>query len=236
MKILSMAAHPDDVELLCAGTLAQLARLGHDVAVCHMTVGDKGGTGDPDELARTREAEARASCDLIGARYLPGFTGDVELYPNADHRARMLANVREVEPDVVLTHAPNDYHPDHRITGKTTVDGVTDGADDGLGDIEVWYMDNLGGVDFFPDLYVDITPVFETKQAMLRCHASQIAWMTEVRHTDMEYVTDWVSRWRGLQAGVPRAEGYRCQRGDGTRLASALGELARPAPEHEERP
>lgn len=228
MKILAMAAHPDDVELLCAGTLAHLVRAGHEVAVCHMTVGDKGGTGDPAELARTREAEARASCELLGARYVPGFTGDLELYANADHRERMLATIREVGPDVILTHAPNDYHPDHRTTGQTVV-GAYEGALDavesvaGLGDAEVWYMDNLGGVDLVPDVFVDITDVIETKQAMLRCHASQISWMTQVRHTDMEYVTDWVSRWRGLQAGFERAEGYLRRRGDGSRLAEALG-------------
>lgn len=219
MKVLVMAAHPDDTEVLCAGTLALLASHGVHAAVAHMTVGDKGGTDSRDEMARTRAAEAKASCDLIGAKYIPGFCGDLELFDNAEHQARMLASLQDVRPDVVLTHAPNDYHPDHRTTSVATVAAVYTSALP----IEVWYMDNLGGVDFVPETYVDIGATFDSKLSMLRCHESQIAWMTKARHTDMEYMIDWISRWRGLQSGLSRAEGFRCIRGDGTALLSVLG-------------
>ena len=227
MKIIAMAAHPDDTELLCAGTLALLSELGHEVSVCHMTVGDKGGTADPNELARTRAAEAAASCGLIGARYITGFCGDLELYDNEPHLAHIRSVLEDVDPDVVLTHAPNDYHPDHRITGKLTVRATADLWPARPDDYpEVWYMDNLGGVDFVPGLYVDIETTYEVKREMLRCHESQIAWMTQVRHTDMEYVIEWISRWRGLQAGCVRAEGFRVRAGDGHALTEAAGSAA----------
>lgn len=222
MKVLAMAAHPDDTEILCAGTLALLASRGVEVAVAHMTIGDKGGTDSPEEMSRTRAAEAAASCELIGARYITGFCGDLELFDNDRHGNQMVRTVLDVRPDVVLTHAPNDYHPDHRITGHVTAAAVRQSALP----IEVWYMDNLGGVDFEPEIYTDIDATFETKRAMLRCHQSQITWMTQARHTDMEYMIDWISRWRGLQSHLSRAEAFRRSSGDGRVLMDALGAAA----------
>lgn len=233
MNILAMAAHPDDVELSCAGTLALLSRSGHDVGVSHMTVGDKGGTGDPDELARTRAAEAKASCDLIGARYVPGFCGDLELYDNEDHLGRLVDTILAVRPDIVFTHTPLDYHPDHRITGELVIAACTRARELGLPTLELWWMDNLGGVDFGPEVYVDIAETFAVKRDMLRCHESQISWMTQVRHTDMEYVMEWMSQWRGLQCGVQRAEGYRLHSGGGDLLTSAVAAALLPPLTHE---
>jgi N-acetylglucosamine malate deacetylase 1 len=206
VRVLAVAAHPDDVELLCAGTLALANRAGHEVWVAHMTVGDKGGQRPPEELARIRGEEAERAAELIGARTLGGVCGDLELYVCDDHRARIREILEEVHPDVVLTHAINDYHPDHRITSRL-VAGEMEAM--GLERTSLLYMDSVGGVDFVPELYSDITETVEVKKEMLRCHASQLEWMASYRHTDIEYLIEWLGRWRGLECGTRYAEGFR---------------------------
>lgn len=206
MRVLALAAHPDDVELLCAGTLARLNEAGHELWIAHMTVGDKGGQRPPEELARIRGEEAVRAAELIGARTFGGICGDLELYVCKEHGARIGEILAESRPDVVFTHALNDYHPDHRITGRLAV-GALDGTTGPRPSL--LYMDCVAAVDFAPDLYSDITATVEVKKEMLRCHASQVEWMASYRATDMEYIIEWMGRWRGLECGVRHAEGFR---------------------------
>lgn len=202
MEVLVIAAHPDDTELLCAGTLAWLQRAGHTVRIAHLTYGDKGGRQDPAELAATREAEARSSAALIGASVLGRICGDLELYLGEQHIEAVRSIVAEQPVDVVLTHRPDDYHPDHRIAGELVIAATS------ACDIPVWFMDTIGGVGFRPTHYVDITDTIGVKQDMIRCHESQMNWMNAARHTDMTYMIEWTARWRGLQCGRPFAEGF----------------------------
>jgi LmbE family N-acetylglucosaminyl deacetylase len=204
LKALVLAAHPDDVEICCAGTMALLARAGHEVVLAHMTYGDKGGRQDPDELARTRHAEAVEAAALIGAGVVGRICGDLELYDAEPHRAAVARLVEEIRPEVVVTHRPDDYHPDHRITGELALAAVrrTDP------DVPVWFMDTVGSVEFHPSDYVDVGDTFDTKIDMIKCHRSQMSWMSTARHTDMPYMIEWAARWRGLQAGVEFAEGF----------------------------
>ena len=206
MRVLAIAAHPDDVELLCAGTLARLGTAGHELSVAHMTVGDKGGQKPPDELARIRGEEAEQAAAVIGARTFGGICGDLELYDCEAHRARIAEILDAAGPDLVLTHALNDYHPDHRITGRLVVGELDRRA---AGAPSLLYMDTVGAVDFVPEVYTDITETVEVKKQMLRCHASQVAWMASYRATDMEYIIEWLGRWRGLECGARYAEGFR---------------------------
>jgi len=207
MKVLAVAAHPDDVELLCAGTLGLLSRQGHELWLAHMTVGDKGGQQPPDELARIRGEEALSAAKILGAETYGGITGDLELYVCARHAQRITELLDEVEPNVVITHALSDYHPDHRITGRMVVDRV------GVRSVQppVLYMDTVAGIDFAPEFYCDIAETVELKKDMLRCHTSQIQWMARYRHTDIEYIIEWVGAWRGLQCGARYAEGFRVE-------------------------
>ena len=227
MKLLVVAAHPDDVELLAAGTLALLRRDGHEIWLAHMTVGDKGGQQSPDELARIRGEEARRAAALLGAEAFGGVTGDLELYRCAAHVDRVRGLVEQVSPDVVFTHALNDYHPDHRVTGQLVLDVVGSRADQPA----VIYMDNVAGIDFVPESYVDVTDALELKKEMLRCHESQVQWMAKARHTNMEYLIEWLGAWRGLQCGARYAEAFRAEAvtGDTERAHVLLADL-RPSP------
>ena len=207
MKVLVVGAHPDDVEVLCAGTLGLLGRDGHDLWLAHMTVGDKGGQQQPDELARIRGKEAVRAAKVLGAKTYGGITGDLELYVCERHAKRITQLLDEVEPDVVITHALNDYHPDHRVTGLLVVDQVAARS----AQPSVLYMDTVAGIDFAPEFYCDITETVELKKEMLRCHESQIQWMASYRHTDIEYIIEWIGAWRGLQCGARYAEGFRVE-------------------------
>lgn len=204
-KVMAIAAHPDDVELLCAGTMARLAKAGHEVVLVHMTYGDKGGRDDPDELARTRHAEALESASLIGATVDGRFCGDLELYPDEPTIARLGELWRRHAPDVVFTHRPDDYHPDHRITGELALATGVQVAPQ----TPIWFMDTIGGVEFEPTVVVDIQETLDLKIQMLECHRSQMTWMSTARHTHMPYMVRSAAGWRGVLSGLTAAEGFQ---------------------------
>ena len=153
MKVLAVAAHPDDVELLCAGTLGLLRDAGHELRLAHMTVGDKGGKQPPDELAQIRGAEAISAANVLGAETFGGICGDLELYAIDAHATRIDEILGLFEPDLVITHVANDYHPDHRITSRLVMSRAAAAERQPA----VVYMDTVAGVDFVPELYTDIS-------------------------------------------------------------------------------
>ena len=153
-----------------------------------MAVFTSGNMGDlnvpPDELAAIRRREAEASAAIIGAKLLWPAVTDELVFPDAQQRRIMIDLLREADPDVIITHGPGDYHPDHRYVSQLVFDsyfqkglphipGQTRPACR-FGQAQVYYMDNVGGIGFSPAEYVDITDVIETKRDMLACHQSQI--------------------------------------------------------------
>jgi LmbE family N-acetylglucosaminyl deacetylase len=219
MNILAIGAHPDDIEILCAGTLAFYAQQGHRVTMAVFTDGSMGDLKIPPAgLAKIRREEQQASADIIGARLLwPGIT-DEHVFPNEAQRRVMIDLLREVDPDVIFTHSPNDYHPDHRYVAQLVFDsyfqkGLPHIPDQSrsacrFGRTQVYYMDTIAGLGFVPAEYVDITAVMETKLRMLRCHKSQFAAISELAHSNLEQVMEIQSRFRGLAAGCAFAEGF----------------------------
>jgi LmbE family N-acetylglucosaminyl deacetylase len=219
MNILAVGAHPDDVELNCAGTLARYALTGHSVTIAVFTCGNMGDLEvPPDELAATRKREATASAALIGARLLWPAVTDELVFPNETQRALMIDVLREADPDVIITHGPADYHPDHRYVSQLVFDSY---FQKGLphipnqarpacrfGQSQVYYMDNVGGIGFNPAEYVDITEVIETKKKMLACHVSQVKPMKELANTDMIELLEVQARFRGIAATCRFAEGF----------------------------
>lgn len=219
LNILAVAAHPDDIELLCAGTLARYAADGHRVWMAIFTSGNMGDARiRPEKLAHIRKAEAHAAAALIGARVLWPAIDDEHVFPNAEQRRVMIDLLREADPDVIFTHSPNDYHPDHRYVSQLVFDSY---FQKGLphipeqkrpacrfGQTEIYYMDNLGGIEFQPTENVDITETMETKRKMLRCHESQFAAMKELAHTELLDLIEVQARFRGIAAGCRYAEGF----------------------------
>src|SRR5438093_10035512 len=114
-RVLAVVAHPDDAELLCAGTLARARRDGAAIGVCVLCQGDKGQPATPiHDLAGVRREEAQAAAELLGAELLTGEFLDGELADGTEQRRKLITLYRQFRPTVVLAHAPNDYHPDHR--------------------------------------------------------------------------------------------------------------------------
>lgn len=219
MNILCVAAHPDDIEILCAGTLIRYAREGHQVTMAIFTSGNMGDTLiPPEELGRIREKETRAAAAVIGAKVIWGGVMDEHVFPNEEQRHLMIDILREADPDVIFTHSPNDYHPDHRYVSQLVFDSY---FQKGLpfipgqskpacrfGHAQLYYMDNLGGIGFLPSEYVDITEVFNIKQQMLACHESQVNAMQQLANTNLAEMVEVQARFRGLAAGCPYAEGF----------------------------
>lgn len=218
MNILAIGAHPDDLEILCAGTLARYARQGHKVTMCVVTDGTAGHREiKPPELARIREDEARRAAAVIGADFLWMGLPDEFVFNDRPTRLRFVEAIRQARPDLILTHAPEDYHPDHRAVSALTFDtsfiaslpNIETGlpAHDGVPPIH--YMDTLAAKGFLPTEYVDISDDFETKRAMLECHASQLTWLKDHDKIDVMEFMHVVARMRGIQANTLYAEGFR---------------------------
>lgn len=218
MRILAVGAHPDDIEILCGGTLARYAAEGHHVEIAIATDGTAGHRDIPPEaLAPLRREEAEAAASIIGAEvHWMGYP-DEFLFDDAPTRLAFTDTIRRADPDVILTHAANDYHPDHRATSAlvfnasfiATLPNIATehapcGAVPGL-----FYMDTLAGRDFEPAAFVDIRSTFDVKQRMLACHESQVEWLRHHDDIDILEFTETVARARGLQAGVPYAEAFR---------------------------
>ncbi|MCC6485637.1 MAG: PIG-L family deacetylase [Armatimonadetes bacterium] len=217
MRVLAVGAHPDDIEILCAGTLLRYAQDGHDVSMAVATNGEQGhAIIEPPELAEIRKVEAQASADLCGAElFWLGFP-DEFIYHDHDTRMRFIELMRQARPDVVITHNPQDYHMDHRIVSElvfvssflATVPHVITASPSTTVNPPLYYMDSLAGANFVPTEYVDISGVIDRKEAMLNCHQSQTKWLKDHDNIDVLEFMRSQNRFRGLSCSVPYAEGF----------------------------
>ena len=231
MKVLAVGCHPDDVEIGCSGTLLKCAQRGDKVTVCHTANGNMGHVIiPPDELREMRILEARNAAKKGGFEILTLDIGD--LLPNSSdqkQRDAMIDLMRYVQPDLIITHAPQDYMSDHQEVSKLVFHAsfacscphyahapagsilpppdpslIADSADIA----PLYYMDTLAGVGFIPTEYVDISDVIDQKIDMLECHVSQLKWMRDHDHIDFADFVRTCSKYRGLQCGVDYAEGF----------------------------
>lgn len=218
MRVLAVAAHPDDLEQLCGGTLARYVLEGHDVTMVHVSRGDRGSfVHTMEEIAALRHNEARAAAALIGATHVSMGLSDGEV-SSADLRQRDAAIdvIRAARPDVLITHHPADYMPDHVETGRLFEEAsfvatlpLYETTEPPHGVVPaVFYMDTLAGLGFSPTEYVDISSTLDTKLASLAAHESQVDWLRDHDGVDVIEQTRIVSAFRGFQAGVPYAEGF----------------------------
>jgi LmbE family N-acetylglucosaminyl deacetylase len=166
LKILALGAHPDDIEIFMFGTMAAYAAQGAELTFAIATDGAKGGKGDPGVLARMRREEATQAASLLGAA--PRFLDfpDGALVADAALIAVLKALIGEIGPDLAITHAPNDYHADHRALS----DGVRIAASFAA---PVLHADTMGGTGFSPTHYVDVSAYRDIKTQAIRAHRSQ---------------------------------------------------------------
>ncbi len=212
MKVLGLGAHPDDLEVLCGGTMALFAARGDEVTMCHASVGNLGTPGDdPAKLGDSRTQEAQRAAERAGARHATLGLHDGSIRSD-DPEQRLLVEdfVRSCAPDLVITHSESDYHPDHRELCRLVLDGThlaanpaRDSAHPALrGHVPIVHMETVSGLGFEPTEWVDITPVIDVKREMVACHASQL----EPIEIDAHHAAD---LFRGFQCGVRYAEAFR---------------------------
>ena len=125
LRIICFGAHPDDCEYASGGTAALWAKLGHHVKFVAVTNGDIGHwreAGGP--LFLRRKAEVEAAAKMLGGTVQVLDIHDGELEPTLENRRRIIRLIREWRADIVISHRPNDYHPDHRYTGVVVQDAA----------------------------------------------------------------------------------------------------------------
>ncbi len=224
MRILAFCAHPDDVEINCAGTLAKSIQRGDEAYIVNACLGDKGHYYiEPKEIGEMRLRESQMASKVIGAKVSSLNFSDAELEVNHANLELFVKKIREINPDVIITHVPDDYHLDHVAVSKLVVDAsflvsVPHCYPDQKAmehTPQVYFMEPYTGISFVPQEFVDITDTFDLKLEMLSCHKSQIEWLKE--HDGMD-ILDFVkvsAAYRGFQCGVKYAEGFQ-------RLTTAL--------------
>lgn len=231
-RILAIHAHPDDIEIQCAGVLLQLKAKGHHVNVATMSPGDCGSAEYASaEIANIRRNEASAAAEILGADYHCLEFRDLSIYNDQDSRRRVTEFLRKVRPDIVITAPPVDYMCDHEATSVLVKDACFcasvpnyqthqwDPAEPLDRIPHLYYVDPIEGVNYFgepidPHFIVDISEQFETKLKMLACHESQRNWLKKQHGMD-EYL-DSCERWskqRGEAIGKEYGEGYRQHHG-----------------------
>lgn len=243
-KILAVGAHPDDVEFLMAGTLAQCKRKGWEVAIGIVAKGDCGTqVMSRSEITRVRRKEAEKAASLMGAEIFFVGLNDLEIDVNAQSRRMVTEVVRKSRADVVLANSPTDYMADHETASRLVRDACfcapTPNYETGdsnpalpLDQIPaLFYSDPLEGIDIFgkrviPQFYVDITSQMDLKREMLACHASQRDWLRAQHGIDQYLIAmeEWAHKC-GQEAGFAYAEGFRQHLGHAFPSKNVLKEI-----------
>lgn len=220
--VLVLACHPDDMEIACAGTLLKCKARGDRVVICHLSSGNLGHVIiPPDELTKMRAKEAERSAAMAGFEVIHSSFDDLEIYDNNKAaRDKVVDVIKQVKPDFIITHDPNDYMPDHTAVSRLVFDASFTAtlpnyhtkASGAAKMVPIYYMDTLAGVNFNPTEYVDVSDYIDTKLEMLECHESQVVWMRDHDGIDFPDMVKTCCRYRGYQCGADYAEGFRqCQ-------------------------
>lgn len=199
-RAFAIAAHPDDIEFVMAGTLLLLADAGYEIHYLNIADGCCGSTvTNRAETARVRRLEAIDACRIAGAVFHESLTHDLEIHYDKPTLAKLAAIVRQVAPEIVLAHAPVDYMEDHTNACRLAVTASfargmpnfhTDPPTHPVASPTTVYhaqphgnRDPLGGV-VRPGLFVSVTSKMEAKASMLAAHQSQKQWLDESQGLD----------------------------------------------------
>ena len=223
-RAMIVAAHPDDIEFVVAGTVAKWVQAGAQARYVLVTSGDAG-SHQPgitrEELARVREAEQRAAARTVGVDEVV-FLGyhDSEVEPTLALRRDLVREIRRFKPDTVVCFDPTQLfigdgyinHPDHRAAGQAALDAVAPTAamplafvelrEEGLGPHRV--KEVLVAATADPDTWIDISNTIDLKIAALRQHASQFphGW------DPGEMIREWAAE-SGAKVNAPYAEAFK---------------------------
>lgn len=226
LDVLFFAAHPDDVELGCAGTILKMTQEGKKVGIIDLTRGELGSRGTPE--GRMEEALDAGNVMGLSARHNLGFRDG--FFPDDEaHRLAVIIMIRKYRPDVVIANAPEDRHPDHGRGSKLVRDAA---YLSGLRKIETKLEDapqeawRPKSIFFYiqdfshkPAFVVDITPYWEQKKEAIRAFKSQFYTESQDENQPQTYISgesffnflEGRARHIGHQAGYEMGEGYLCE-------------------------
>lgn len=246
----AVAAHPDDIEFFMSGTLMHLAAAGYEIHYLNVANGCCGTSQfDAVTIARMRREEGINAANSIGAVFHESLCNDLEIFYDRPTLRKLSSIMREVAPEILLTHSPSDYMEDHTNTCRLAVTAAFSRGMPNFpvdpprpavsGKVTVYHAQPYSNRDPLrqlvePEIFVDVTRLQERKVAMLACHVSQKKWLDESQGHD-----SYLQTLRNLDEEVGRmstlfkcAEGWRrhlhlgfCGEQDDP-LSAALGPLA----------
>jgi LmbE family N-acetylglucosaminyl deacetylase len=226
-RAFAVAAHPDDIEFVMAGTLLLLRHAGWEIHYLNLSSGNLGSMSmDAVRTARVRRREAQEAAAALGAKWHPPFCHDLEIFYDSGTLRKLCGIVRKVDPAIVLTHSPQDYMEDHMNASRLA---VTAAFARGMPNyrtrpsrkavqtpVTVYHANPHGLHDglrqtVMPGAFVDTTSTHAQKRAALACHASQKEWLDATQGMDSYLVAmDDFSRKVGALSGrFEHAEGWR---------------------------
>lgn len=204
-QILSFGAHPDDIEIGCAGTEYQLINNGYEATHIYVTSGEAGSqTISKATLAEIREKEARKSAAVLGVksveflRCADGFTHFTQ-----ETRAKVISMIRRIKPDIVFVHGKCDLFPDHNIVYNLVMSAIAGAAGPWFQDTEgePWSVKNVFGYEVWHPMQtfqhaVDISKSLDKKLEALKCFESQVG------PTRYDEAFKGLARYRGVMSWV----------------------------------
>lgn len=223
----ALAAHPDDIEFLMAGTLLLLREQGFEIHYMNLSSGNCGSQSAPAAtVRRVRKLEAMEAAQRLGAVYHRSIADDLEIFYDAKNLRRVAAVIREVRPSIILTHSPQDYMEDHMNTCRLVVTAAfargmpnfvtTPRSKSVDGEVTVYHAMPHGlrdglGKPVEADFYIDVGTVLKAKREALAAHVSQKQWLDVSQGMDsylaaMEEMSAEVGR---LSGEARHAEGWR---------------------------
>jgi len=221
MNAIIFAAHPDDMEISCGGTVSRMVNAGKSVGLVLLT---DGGLGCVDKEGivcwQQREKETFAACELLKVCVLSeGLAEERDFFLPSQERCFDIAKViREHQPEIIITHDPSDGHSHHTRTFELVRNAlsiaVTDVAvkDQTTRELEslprVLLMGGLSCSKFIPHFYIDVTGVHWKKMLALEKHKSQIRTYRD-RCLSLPSMVATMDQFMGMKCGVHFAEGFR---------------------------
>ena len=223
----AIAAHPDDIEFMMAGTMLLLARAGYELHYMNVANGSCGtATLSRDEIVTIREREAQEAAASLGAAFHQSLVDDLMIYYTPELVARLCAVVRGVNPQILLLQSPQDYMEDHMNSSRLAVTAAfcrsmsnfqTDPPTETIdSEMAVYHCLPHALTDQLRNpvrahFYVDVETVMAAKRDALACHQSQKQWLDQSQGMDryLKTAESIAAEVGGLSGCFQYAEGWR---------------------------